>query len=127
MNFTTLCKYSFKLSDVVSGGIFVLSIFGFFFSFLLPPLALVVAAITQGISIGAWGLIYVLAFLSLTFLTFRHYFPSVIGHIILVLFPVFIGGSISYLYVIILFIFICPYVIVGLDVSKHNKPFKQDK
>jgi len=119
-----LCAKLFKVSDSVSGGVLVLSIFVALLAFIVPPIALIVTAIILGSNLGSWALFYIIAFLGFTFLTYKHNFTSLFCHLALILLLLF-RGSIPYLYIVLFLIFLMPYIAIYKE-AKHNKPFKQD-
>jgi hypothetical protein len=109
-----LCANMFKFSDFTSGGVFGIASLGAILSFVLPPIMLVVAAIINGLFLGGWGFLYLIAFTFLNYLTYRHNIFALIGHLILIL-------------LLALFvIYLLPYIFVYKEATKHNKSSNSD-
>jgi uncharacterized membrane protein len=119
-----LCSKLFKVSDSVSGGILVVSIIVALLAFIVPPVALVVTAIMLGSNLGSWPLFYIIAFLTFTYLTYRHNFVSVFCHLALILLLLF-SGSIPYLYIVLFLVFLMPYITIYRE-AIHNKQINKD-
>ena len=120
-----LCSKLFKVSDSVSGGVLVVSIILALLAFIAPPFfGLIVLAIIPGSNLGIWALFYFIAFLTFTYLTYRHNFVSVFCHLALILLMLF-SGSIPYLYIVLFLVFLMPYIIIYRE-AKHNKQINKD-
>jgi len=119
-----LCSKLFKVSDSVSGGILVVSIIVALLAFIVPPVGLVVIAIIPGSNLGSWALFYTIAFLTFTYLTYRHNFVSVFCHLALILLQLF-SGSIPYLYIVLFLVFLMPYITIYRE-AIHNKQINKD-
>lgn len=116
----------FKISDCTSGGIFGFAVLVTLLSFFVPHIMLVMAATVNGLSLGDWGYLYLIAFTGLNYLTFRHKVVALIGHVILILLLAVLGRGVSFLYIALLCIYLLPYVFVYREVQKNNKTSKLD-
>jgi len=121
-----LCANMFKLSDVTSGGMFGVASLGAVLSFVVPPIALVMAAIVHSLSLGSAGYLYFIAFVGLNYLTFRHKPVALLGHILLILLLAVLGSGFSYLYTALFLIYLLPYILVYIEATKHNKSSNPD-
>jgi len=111
----------FKLSDITSGGVFVLASLAVLLSFFVPPVSLILAAIIHGLSLGDWGFLYLVVFIGLNFFTFKHKLRALLGHTVLILLLAVLGSGFSYLYTALFLIYLLPYILVYIEATKHNK------
>lgn len=121
-----LGKFAFGLSDLVSGTLVVISIIGIFFGTLIPPMGYVVSAFIPDIGLGTNSLVYLSLFIVFTFFTYKHIRASIVGHIFLLIVPVFFSKGISFIYLAIILIYIFPYLVVVRDLKKHNNTLNKD-
>ena len=115
---SNLCTNLFKISDVVSGGTFGISVLGALLAFIVPPVTLVVSAIIYGFNLGHWGLLFGIAFIVFTYLTYRHKVLSLLGHFSLLTLLLIVGDGIPYLYIVLFLIYLMPYIIVYQEAKK---------
>lgn len=123
---SNLCSNLFKVSDVVSGGVFGISILNALLAFIVQPVSLIVTAIVLGLDLGNFGFIFAVAFIFFTYLTFRHKLVSLFGHFFLVLLLALVGSGISYLYTALFLIYLMPYIAIYCEVKKDHKSIKVD-
>lgn len=121
-----LGKITFALSDFVSGAILCVSVLGLLLSFIVPLFSYVVMAFLPSYEGGVWGLIYLLLFVFLTYLTFRHHRVSIVGHLLLLVAPAILGYKFSFVYLAIVIVYLVPYIVVYRDIVEHNKSLKSD-
>jgi hypothetical protein len=116
---SSLCRNLFKLSDVISGGVFGVSMLGVLLAFIAPPVTLVVSSIIYSLNLGHFGALFALCFLLFTYLTYKHIVFSLLGHFILIVLLFIFSIGIPYFYTVLFFIYLMPYVVV-YQVAKNT-------
>ena len=115
---SNICRNLFQISDVVSGGVFGISVLAVLLSFIVPPVTLVVTSIIYGLNFGHFGLVFTLGFLLFTYLTYKHAAFSLVGHFVLLFFLYIFSIGIPYFYTVLFLIYLIPYVVVYQEAKK---------
>ena len=118
VSMSNLCANLFRVSDVVSGEVFGISVLSAILALIVPPVSLFVSAIISGLELGQWGLLFSIAFIVCNYLTYRHKVLSLLGHLVLLILLLIAGNSIPYLYIVLFLIYLMPYVIVYQETKK---------
>jgi hypothetical protein len=109
---SNICRNLFQISDVISGGVFGISLLGILLAFIVPPVTLVVTSIIYGLNLGHFGLVFALGFLLFTYLTYKHVALSLLGHFVLIVSLFIFSIGIPYFYTVLFFIYLMPYIAV---------------
>lgn len=121
-----LCANMFKLSDITSGGVFGLASLAILLSFFEPVVLLIMVTKVYELSLGNWGFLYFVAFIGLNFFTFKHKLGALAGHVFLILLLAVFGSGFSYSYTTLFFVYLLPYILAYIEITKHNKSGNPD-
>jgi len=112
------CRNLFQFSDVISGGVFGISVLCILFSFIIPPVGFLTAAIIQDLNLGFFGLLFSLAFLLFTYLTYKRVIYSLAGHFLLIVTLIIFASGFPYFYTVLFLIYLLPYVAAYIEFKK---------
>lgn len=82
VSMSNLCANLFRVSDVVSGEVFGISVLSAILALIVPPVSLFVSAIISGLELGQWGLLFSIAFIVCNYLTYRHKVLSLLAYFV---------------------------------------------